>query len=305
MTTKEKTRASGASQHKRRTPDVVYTQPKPFRRDRFLLHMVTVVAVVLALVLGMAIFFKVKEVRVSGTDKYSAWDVKEASGIQDGDHLLTLSKAKIGGRIIKQLPYVKSVRIGIKLPDTINIELEMLTVFYAIEAEDGQWWKMAADGKVVDMITAAEAAGLTKVVGVQIANPQPGMKAVAAEAEPETETTEATETATATEDTTEVTIAPPVTVYGSERLEAALKILTQLEKNTILGEMTVVDVTDINAMVIWRGEYFRVSLGDTSRMDEKILAVRVYMDENGRSNAGELDVSFTIWSTPAFTPSMD
>ena len=98
-------------QRKLRDSDVVYTPPKPFKRGRFLLHLATVAAVVLAIVLGMSIFFKVENVQVSGTKKYSAWEVSEASGIEMGSNLLTISRAQIGGSIISNLPYVDTVRV--------------------------------------------------------------------------------------------------------------------------------------------------------------------------------------------------
>ena len=76
-----KTKSRRVAAPKKPTPDVVYTQPDPFNRNRFILRLVTVVAVVLALIFGMSIFFKVKTVTVAGTNKYTAWDVREASGI--------------------------------------------------------------------------------------------------------------------------------------------------------------------------------------------------------------------------------
>ena len=101
MQTKEKNRngRSGRPPVKRRKiraedPAIVYTPAKPFDRRKFLLRMATVVAVVLALVLGMSIFFKVADVTVAGAEKYSPWDVREASGIRDGENLLTLNKQK-------------------------------------------------------------------------------------------------------------------------------------------------------------------------------------------------------------------
>ena len=54
---------------KRPTADVVYTQPGPFNIERFLLHLATAVAVVLALLFGMSIFFKVDTVTVTGNEK--------------------------------------------------------------------------------------------------------------------------------------------------------------------------------------------------------------------------------------------
>ena len=50
---------------RRAESQVVYTPPKPFNKLRFLLSLVTVVAIVLALSLGMSIFFKVENILVS------------------------------------------------------------------------------------------------------------------------------------------------------------------------------------------------------------------------------------------------
>ncbi len=274
MTTKEKTR-----ERSRKRSDVVYTQPKPFQRRRFLLHLVTVVAVVLALVLGMAIFFKVKDVKVSGTEKYTAWEIQEASGINKGDNLLTLNKAKIAARIKTELPYVKSVRISITLPDTVNIQIEELTVLYSIQANDESWWLMAADAKVVDKITEADAANYTKISGVRIANPEPGHTAVAEEIQQE-ETLADGETL------------PPI-VYGSEKLQAATAVLSELERNGILGRMTSLDVSDIYAIRLWRGDRFLVEVGDATQLGKKILALRAYLDENGEHTSVVLDISLS------------
>ncbi len=275
MTTKEKTREST-----RKRSDVVYTQPKPFQRRRIILNIITVVAVVVALVLGMAIFFKVdeKNAKISGVEKYSAWEVWQASGIQDGDNLLTLNKAKIAARIMSELPYVANVRISITLPDTVNIRVEELTESYAVQAADSSWWLIASDAKVLEKITEANAANYAKLVGVQITDPKPGKTAVAFEPEPE--------------------VGPdgetiPVTVYGSEKLQAATAVLQELERNGVLDVIKLVDVTDIYAIQLWRGDRFRVDLGDTTRLDEKILALKAYVEQNGKDSEMIVDVSLT------------
>ena len=75
--------------------DVVYLPPKPFQRNRLILQLLTVAAVVIALVLGVSVFFKVDEekILVSGNSKYTAWDIIQASGIRDGENLLTFSRS--------------------------------------------------------------------------------------------------------------------------------------------------------------------------------------------------------------------
>lgn len=266
--------------------EVVYTQPKPFQRNRFLIHLASVVAVVLALVFGMSIFFKVGQVTVSGMEKYTAWDVKEASGIQEGETLLTLSKATISGKIITKLPYVGSVRVGIKLPDTVNIEVKELDVVYAIAGDDGNWWLMTASGRLVEPITEGVAKTHTQVLGVQITGAEVGMQAVALEAVPDE--TEAT-------DATEQTQAPAVTILGRERLEQAITILQHLEDNGVVGEVASVDVSDTEAMELWYGQRYLVQLGDGTQMNRKIKSMKAAVDQMGEYQSGELDVSFTIW----------
>ena len=122
--------------------DVVYLPPKPFSRKRLLLRLTTVVAVVFAFVFGISIFFKVdkNKIIVSGNEKYSVNAILEASGIQDGDKLLTFNRAKTAGKIIGKLPFVENVRFGIKLPDTVYIEITEIEVGYAAEDTTGAWW---------------------------------------------------------------------------------------------------------------------------------------------------------------------
>ena len=151
-------------ERKLRDSDVVYTPPKPFKRGRFLLHLITVVAVVLAIVMGMSIFFKVETVKVSGCNKYTPWDVSEASGVEIGGNLMTISRAQISGNIISNLPYVDTVRVGIILPDTGNIEITELDVVYSIQDAAGNWWLMNADGKIVEGVDTVSAKDYTHLL---------------------------------------------------------------------------------------------------------------------------------------------
>lgn len=280
-----------------RKSDIIYTPPKPFNRRRFLLHLVTAAAVVLAVILGMSIFFKVENVYVSGVNKYTAWDVKEASGIQNGENLLTLSRAAIAGRIKTNLAYVDDVRVGIKLPDAVNIEVIELDVVYAVEAEDASWWLMSAGGRIVEKTNSAAARAYTRVLGVQLEAPQVGQQAQAYEEEPETtastETTEATEDSGQTEPQGNIPQLPLVT--GKQKLERVLAILQQLEMNGIMGAVISVDVSDITNMELWYGQHYQVLLGDDSRLDYKIRSMKAAVAQMGQYQSGILDVSFTRW----------
>ena len=103
---------------------MTYTPPVPINRKKLLIRLITVFAAALALFLGCTVFFRVKDVVVTGNERYSAWTVREASGIEEGESLLAFGKTKAAGRIMEKLRYVRSVRIGITLPDTVNIHVQ-------------------------------------------------------------------------------------------------------------------------------------------------------------------------------------
>lgn len=277
------TRQRSTQPERRPTPDVVYTPAKPFNRNRLLLRLATVVAVVLALVFGVSIFFKVENITVSGAEKYSAWTVKEASGIEHGDNLLTFGKAKAYGKIMANLPYVEKVHIGIKLPDTVNIEIKELDVVYAIKDSSDAWWLMTSGGKLVDQADSAKAGERTQILGVTLDSPVVGQQAVAYEQQPNP--------------TAETGQVQPVTIKGSDRLSAAMSILQYLEDCGIIGQAASVDVSDLGNLELWYGQQYRVKLGDTSQLNYKIRCMNEAINgENGLKDydSGILDISFTI-----------
>lgn len=282
--------------HKRPDVNVVYTEPKVFNRNRFLLQLITVVAVVAALLLGLSIFFKAENVVVTGAQKYSAWQIRQASGIQDGENLLTVNAAKVSGRIRAKLPYVDGVRVGIKLPDTVCIEIDELDVAYAAESKDGKWWLINSGCRVVESISAAQSKSYTQIVGVQLDAPVVGKTAIAAEPEPETTATD--DTAAAEGESTPVTPAAPVTpvaVRGSDRLNAAMLVAQTLEDNGILGQIVSIDVTSVGSVEMWYGDRYQILVGDTQRIDYKIQAMKMAIEQSSEYQSGILDVSFTIW----------
>ena len=69
-------------------------------------------AVVAAVVFGVAIFFKVGRVEVQGNTIYSSEKIMEASGLELGDNLLTVSRARVAGNVKAALPYVDQVSVG-------------------------------------------------------------------------------------------------------------------------------------------------------------------------------------------------
>lgn len=291
---RRKERAARAEKKRRQaekndTPAIIYTQPIAFSRDRLLIQLLTVTAVVAAVVLGMSVFFKVETITVAGAETYSAWAIREASGISEGDSLLTFSKPKASAKIQAELAYVGDVRIGIKLPDTVIIYIEEMDVAYAMESTQGDWWLINSDGRVVEQITSNEANNHTQVLGVRLQDPQQGSNAVAADEVPQ-------ETLASGEPV-------PLTVTGAQRLSSALQILKALEANDIVGQAASVDVTSLDDVTLWYGSRYEVLLGDTTQMEYKIACMNDTILELSEYQSGILDISFDIWTDEVgYTP---
>lgn len=278
MKTKERKRQHNTSA--RIEDQLVYTQPKVFNRNRFILRLATVFAIVLALLFALSIFFRVETVNVAGVTKYNAYDVFEASGITKGEYLLSLSKSRISSKILQKLPYVYSVRIGISLPDTVNIEVEELAVVYSISAKDGSYWLMDSRGKVLEKVSAAQATTYTRIEGIYLASPIEGQMAVAYEDPPDTTLPEG--------------VTAPVTVSAQERLEAAIAVLVQMERNGIMGQAVSVNAEKITDLGFWYKDQYQVQLGDSSDLEYKMKLIKAAIDQMGDYRNGMLDVSFTI-----------
>lgn len=264
------------------TPDVVYTPAKPFSRNRFLLRLATVVAVVVAMIFGISIFFKVDKVTVSGANKYTPWMVMEASGIKEGENLLTLDKVRASGKIIAGLPYVESVRIGIQLPDTVNIEIVEMDVVYAVKDSGDFWWLITSDGKIAEKVDSATAGEHTKILGVRLASPVSGGQAEAADMVVGTYTDENGN-------------ALDQTISGGTYLSTALSIAQYLEECGIIGQVASIDVTSLTDIELWYGQRYQVKLGDTTQLGYKISFMNSAINgENGLQDydSGVLDITF-------------
>ena len=258
------------------------------------------------MVLGVSIFFKVDadKIMVSGAQKYDAYIIREASGIKDGDNLLTFGQAKASGKITTALPYVKDVRIGIKLPDTVHIEVTEYDVVYSIQDSANGWWLITAGGKVIEQVDNAKAGENTTITGVKLLSPRAQGQAVAADSHKTQKQTEAAseEAEDATEAAPAVTV-PVATVSAEQQLRIALDILQAMEKNSVIGTVASVDVTDTANLQLWYEDRYQIMLGDGSDLEYKILCMRKAVEQLESYQRGILDVSFTTWPDQvAYTP---
>ena len=257
-------------------PNVSSGKVKIFQRSRLYLQLITVFAIALGFCLGISIFFKVDTITVSGNNHYTPWTVAQASGIQEGENLLFFGRAGAQVKIKQSLPYVEKVRIGIKLPGTVNIVIEEVPVVYSIRDLDGSWWLISSTGRIVEQVNSASAGKSTAIDGVVLDAPVAGEQAVAWEAPAATDG--------------EGNVIPSAG-NNADRLKAALSIAQELERNEILGEAASIHVQDLQNIRLWYADRYEVRLGDSTDLAGKIAAMRVAIHKMGQFQTGVLELA--------------
>lgn len=142
------------------------------RRGRFggLYRFLAVLAVIAAVIAACVIFFRVNEVTVLGNSRYVAQEVIDASGVQVGDNLMALSKNQIAYSIRTQLPYVESVSMRRRLPDTLEITVRERVAAASVESGSGPWL-ISSQGKLLE---PANGHNVVEIIGLKAQKPVAG-----------------------------------------------------------------------------------------------------------------------------------
>lgn len=142
------------------------------RRGRFsfLLRLVCSLLILGAVIAALTVFFKVQHIEVSGSGRYDAQTVVDASGIELEDNLFLLNKYSIGQTICETLPYVEAVSIRRSLPDTIVIAVQECSAAAGLETQDGVWL-ISENGKLLERAAVGE--DRPTVIGIEPTDPTP------------------------------------------------------------------------------------------------------------------------------------
>ena len=266
----------------------------------FVRRLVISVAAAVLLILCLMAFLRVRNVSVVGNSLYTTDEIREATGVGEGNALLLVNKTAVASRIKAQLPYIDDVRIGISLPDTVKVEVVELETTYAVAADDGSYWLINSSGRLVEQITAKAASEYLTIVGVRIQNAAVGgtieVKEEVPEAPPEDEEAEEEE------DGGEETPDTLPEAKASERMEVALQIIRQMEEVDDIRAITSIDVSSIYDLEIWYGTRFEVKLGDKSELSYKLEYMVAALSQLESYQSGVLDLTFEEAKKATFIP---
>lgn len=235
-------------------------------------------AIAAAFVLSMVIFFRVRDIQVVGGTYYTADEITAACGVAKGDNLLTISRAKVSGNILAELPYVRSVQVTRRLPDTLELTVTEYEVTYAVRDTAEGWWLVTSDGKVTEAIDAKETKSHIQISGFTIISPVVGQQlTIAAEAGQE--------------------------VASQGQLDGMTSLLQELEAADLTKQVVSVEIPASYELAFWYGDQYYVKLGNKDNLSYKLEYLKEVLKNLDDYQSGTIDLSFSEGSEARFTPS--
>ena len=129
--------ASAKSREELRRENRQELERQKSRRKAMWIILLVAIGVVIAVILSLTVFFKVTAVEVDASkSQYSAAQIRDASGIEEGDSLFLLDREKAAERISTKLPYTGEIVVKRSFPSKVKVFVEDSTVTAAVKYND-------------------------------------------------------------------------------------------------------------------------------------------------------------------------
>ena len=224
--------------------------------------------IVVAVVLSMVIFFRVQTIEVVGNNYYTPEEIMQSAGVAAGDNLLTLSRGSVAGNIMAQLPYIESVRVTRKLPNTLVLTVSEFATTYAVTDTEGDCYLITANGKVTEKIEAREAKSHIQVTELLIDPPTVG-------------------------EMIQVHAAEDEALAAQGQFNALTSTLSEIEDAELVKQIVSVSIPSSYRITVSYEGRFEVDLGNTDRLDYKLEFLKKVIAEQKEYASGTIDLSLS------------
>ena len=215
----------------------------------FLYKLLSTLVICAAIIAALTLFFRVDNVVVTGQQRYTAQEVTAATGVETGDNLYLMDKNRVAESILNQLPYVETIRISRKLPDTLLVEVVECGRPMAM-VQDGYTWLVSPRGIIVEQTNplAAESYGI--IDGCELLAPSVGTKIALA------------------------------TEYSSQQ-SSLLSLLAALEAAGELENVDAIHLEDLSMLTMDYIGRFTIQMPYEADYARKLRALRQIIDDSG------------------------
>ncbi len=236
------------------------------------------VTVILCLIAVITLFFyirslmRIQNFSLSGVSQYDRNEIVNASGLKRGDLLYSIDKKAIAEKILEECPYLESVKIKQKFPNTLSFSVEERTPLWYIEVT-GSYYALDSDLRVID-----ESASETKFLNGKVTKlVLPNLKSVISGKMPEFG-------------------------EGENEIRKTCEVISIVRSTPFMARITKVDVTSRFDIYLSIDGTYEVYMGDKSDFEAKLRVLEKILDseEVKKYPAAEIDVS--VPSATSFKP---
>ena len=239
------------------------------RRSRWLAFFFVVFLMAVGFILSVTVLFKVKHIVVENLDKttpantgiYTEDAILGALAVPMEENLFGFSAAEKQAAMELQLPYLETIRVRRRLPDTVVVQVAPATEAWCVKTDAG--WAILSDGLKVLKVQPDQPDSLPAITGLGVSEPTAGRR---------------------------------LSTTTQAQSEQIAGLMEQLYAQDLAGSCTRIDMGLGNdAYFVYDGR-IKVLLGTFNNLDYKLsVAALLLKNESGEylsaSDRGTLDVS--------------
>ena len=206
---------------------------------------------------GSTVFFDMKHIYVEGTTRYTDSEVTRLTGFHTNDNLLFLNYRAAVKNIEESLPYIKTAKTKISLPDTVTVTLTDRQP-YAVILSGAARIIFDEEGRILERSVTADAAGLPVIKGINLGDEKPGAN---------------------------------VFTQDEEHTGPLITVLNELYNCGMIGNVGVLDASESFNVRFTYLERLTVEVGLTEEVPGKLKMLAGVVDMLGAHERGILDLS--------------
>lgn len=230
---------------------------KKRKERRIILTIFTFLVVIGAIIGSITVFLKVADIEVEGLTRYKKDDVIKTSGIKVGDNMFAINKFEVAEKILNAYPYLETIKIRRKLPDTFVFEITERVPAAYIQA-DGKSWIIDGKAHILKMLEEDEMVDLPKIIGGTAVVPTVGKELV---------------------------------LSKTEQSDALKKVLAALKKSGIAEKIRRIEIEKFYDIKMVYEDRFMVSFGDSETFPRKIEMLKAVIAQLSDVDRGTINVS--------------
>ncbi len=245
---------------KQNTNNVRKKRRRTKSRAAVVVILVFLVLFIIFAVLSQTVLFPIKNIAIGGNSLYTAEQIKSAANLKEGDKLFSVLENPINKKLTEKLPYIKSVEVKHRLPDSLELTVTETAAAYSFVSSGG-YYLVDSEYKVL------EAVSQPKENTVIISYPTK----------------------------VELTVGKYI-AEGNREIELAQSVLSELKANEV--EILSLEIMGYDIIHLNIQDRFTVNLGSSDVISGKLAhlgsMIKEIDNKNGPNCKGKIDL--TAWS---------